>query len=525
MDFYISVALIGISVALAVAASVPVLKILQLSGYRASGVIGWWKSTKYENLVRYTALTLLGAIATAVFSACLSKFEYARYCSTAAFVVFEIIFIVSVKKNGDMNVKLTARMKRLIAAVAVLTSIVGAGVAWACYYSPYCQIVVAALGFFIPFIAMAANASMLPLERANNNRYVKKAKARLNKQKPVVIGITGSYGKTTAKNLLFAMLSKKHSVLATPGNFNTPMGICKTVNELLHGESVFIAELGARYKGDIKELCDIVQPKYGIITAVGDMHIATLGSREGVANVKFELASSVASDGLTVLNGYNADCAALAERSAPCRLALTGENGRASYDDLKSNADGASFVLTLDGEKFEVKTKLLGAHIPELVCACAVIAVELGVDKNDIVAAVEQMPPVEHRLQLLPQVHAGVTVIDDAYNSNPVGAKNALEVLKTFDGTRVVITPGFVELGAIEKQCNTELGKRIAENCDHAYLIGSRAADIKGGATEGGMSEDKIRIFGSRDEAVAALVDIDGPKVVLFENDLPDNIK
>ena len=117
-----------------------------------------------------------------------------------------------------------------------------------------------------------------------------------------------------------------------------------------------------------------------------------------------------------------------------------------------------------------------------------------------------------------------MTVIDDAYNSNPVGAKNALDVLACFNQTKVIITPGFVELGALEKPANTELGKQIAAVCDYAYLVGSRAVDIKKGAISVGMKDEQIKVFSSRDEAVAALAEIAENKVVLFENDLPDNI-
>lgn len=526
MDYYISVALIGICAILAAAGALPVLKILQLSGYRSRGVVGFWKATHYEGLVRYCALTLLGAIAVVIYVGCFGTFEYARYCAVAAFVVLEIIFIVSIKKNGDTDLKPTPRMIRLIILTSAIILVLAAGAAWAAYYDPFCQTVVTAIGAFSPFVAMFANTLLLPFEKLNNKRFVKRAMQKLADKKPIVIGITGSFGKTTAKNILKVMLEKKYTVCATPGNYNTPMGICKTVNDILTDEQVFIAELGARYKGDISELCAIVKPHYGIITAVGDMHIATLGSRAGVANVKFELAEHTDGDGLVVLNGYNADCAALIDRDAPASLERTGDGGRVRYDGLTYGAFGAKFTLYTDGQSVEIATKLLGAHIPELVCVCAAVARELGVSLTDIADAVASLEPVEHRLQLL-QEHAGVSVIDDAYNSNPVGAKNALDVLGAFGGTKIIITPGFVELGAIEKQCNTALGAQIAEKCNYAFLVGSRAADIKNGAIAAGMAEDKIRTFDSRDAAVGALAEIpsDGERVVLFENDLPDNIK
>lgn len=525
MEYYISVGLIAVAAVLSCMISLPMFKILQLSGYKARGVIAWWKGTAYDVMVRYGALMLFGFISMIVYVGCFSAFEYVRYCAVALYDLLAALFVFSAGKHGDNSVKLTGRAVRLMITDFIILIVIAAGMAWAAYYSEYCQTVVAALAMLAPFAAIAANAVNMPFERLNNRKYVKRAKAKLARNAPIVIGITGSYGKTTAKNLLNAMLSEKYATLATPSSYNTPMGVCKTINDRLADEKYFIAELGARYKGDIKELCDIVAPKYGIITAVGDMHLETLGDREGVANVKYELGQALPSDGLLALNGYNEACRALSSRDSACRKITAGDNLGVRYDNLKFDCDGTGFDLIINGEVYPVKTKLLGAHIAELVCVCAVIAIECGVDGESIANSVNAATPVEHRLQILPSADPAVTVIDDAYNSNPVGAKNAIDVLGCFDGKKIIITPGFVELGAIEKECNIELGKQIAAVCDYAFLIGSRAADIKKGALAQGMNDGAVYEYDSRDAAVAALKDISGGKVVLFENDLPDNIK
>ncbi len=522
MDYYISVALIAVSAVLTGIIGLPIYGILQLSGYKASGLKAYWKATCYNTLIRYFGFMLFSFIAMIVFVGCFAAFEYVRYTAVAMYVILAVIFIVATTRSGDGKPKYTGRFKRLIACGIIIDLALGAGVAVASYYSPYCQTLVAALGGLVPVTAVVANAVMTPLEKLNNKKYIKRAKSKLETLKPTVIGITGSFGKTTAKNLLKAMLGDY--ALATPASFNTPMGVCKTVNETLGGEKYFIAELGARYRGDIKELCDIVSPEMGIITAVGDMHLETFKTRERVADTKFELAESLPQNGTCVFNGYNGGAAELYARDVKCKKEFVGENQRISFSDLAFDKDGTAFKLSIDGESYDVKTKLLGAHIPELVCACAAVAFLCGVTPENIVKAVDDMPPVEHRLQLLPSVDPSVTVIDDAYNSNPIGAKNALDVLKCFDGKKIILTPGFVELGAAEKQCNAELGANIAEVCDAAFLIGSRGADIKSGAVANGMDETDIQLFGTRDEAVEALKEISGQKVVLFENDLPSNI-
>lgn len=525
MDYYISVVLIGVSAVISSVAGLPIFKILQLSGYKASGVTAWWKATSFDTLVRYAALTLFSFIAMIVFVGCFSAFAYVKYCVAALYIVLAIVFIYSMGKSKDGAAKFTGRMKRLISMHVVLMLILGAGIAWATYYSPYCQTLTAALAIFVPVTVFAANAITSPFERLNNRKYVKRAKAKLVEKKPIVIGITGSYGKTTTKSLLEAMLKTKYDVLATPGNFNTPMGVCMTVNNELREQTCFIAEMGARHSGDIKELCDIVSPKYGIITAVGDMHLETFKSRDAVADAKFELASSIDGDGLVVFNGNNAPCAELDSRDMKCRHLVTNANGRVSCRDIKIDGTGTMFELVIDGKIYEAATRLLGLHIPELVCCAAEIALELGVEPQDIVRTVALAEPVAHRLQILTSPDPSVTVIDDAYNSNPVGARNALEVLGKFDAKKIIITPGFVELGAIEKECNIALGKDIAAVCDYAFLVGSRAEDIKKGAVDGGMVESCITVCKSRDEAVKSLETIAGVRVILFENDLPDNIK
>ena len=520
-EYYLSVILTAVAAALTCFTALPMLKIIQLSGYRARGVVAWWKDSACDVLVRYAALTVFAFITVIIYVGCFGSFAYARYAATALYSVLAIVFIASAGKSGANGVKFTGRAVRLFIVNAVLTLGLGVLVAWANYYSTYCQTLVAGLAILAPFVAVAANAVTCPFEKLNNLRYVKRAKKKLAEKGPIVIGITGSFGKTTAKNMLAAMLGGKYGVLATPGSYNTPMGICKTINDKRGDEEVFIAEMGARYKGDIKELCDIVSPKYGMITAIGDMHIRTLKNRAGVADTKYELGAALPNDGLLVLNGYNPDCAALASRDSRCEKRVTG-NSRAAFRDVKLGADGTRFVLALDGNDVEITASMLGGHIAELACACAEIALELGVSAQDIAAAIRTMQPVPHRLELVPTEGSRV-VIDDGYNSNPVGAKNAVDVLACFEGKKVIITPGFVELGGIEKQCNAELGRQIADVCDYAFLVGAKSGDIKKGAVKADMNEDRIYECKTRDEAVAVMNEniADGDLVILFENDVP----
>lgn len=522
MEYYICLSLIIIAAVLSCLSGLPIIKILQLSGYKARGVFTWWKATHRDSLIRYVALATFTAIALAVFLGCFYSYAYVRYCAIIAYDILATVFVVTVFKLDWKKVKLTPRLKRLFVTDFIVTLIISAAIAYACYINVLFQSLIVVIAILPPFIVLLSSAMNTPLEKTINKKYIKSAENKLKAKQPIVIGITGSYGKTTAKNLLYAMLKDDFSTLATPESYNTPMGIVKTVNGEYDDQKIFIAEMGARYVGDIKQLCSIVQPNIGVITAVGDMHLETLNSRQTVANVKYELAKNLPSNGTLVLNGYNLPCGELKNRAVSCKRIVVGEEG-VCYDGLKIGVDGTSFTLIINGNPYEVNTRLLGAHIAELSCLCAAVAIELGVSPQNIVKALNEIKPVKHRLELI--VNGDIVVLDDAYNSNPVGASNAIDVLACFDCTKIIITPGFVELGAIEKQSNIELGEKIATKCDYAFLVGSRAVDIKKGAVSSGMAEDTIFCFNNRDEAVDALKNVNGKKVVLFENDLPDNIK
>ena len=323
--------------------------------------------------------------------------------------------------------------------------------------------------------------------------------------------------------MLAAMLANDYNVLTTPASFNTPLGIARTVNYELNGaHTVFIAEMGARYRGDIARLCRLVQPQYGIITAVGKQHLATFGSEENIAAAKYELIEGLNKDGVAVFSSDNAVTNAMYERTRGEKLSA-GENGAfVSYADVTFDERGTSFTLMGGGQSVRVTTQLLGRHIPSLVSVCAAAALKLGVTLQTVAQAVQALPQVEHRLQKIE--NGDVTVLDDAYNSNPEGAKIALEVLGAFPGARMIVTPGLVELGDEEEAANFALGERVCGNADYAYFVGSRAQTLRAGAVSAGMDESRICICATLDEAVQKTAEIGGKKTILFANDLPDNL-
>lgn len=380
-----------------------------------------------------------------------------------------------------------------------------------------------------PFLVVLSNVLNAPVEKAVKKHYIRDAKRMLAAQKNLtVIGVTGSYGKTSVKFYLNALLQSRFQVLATPESYNTPMGVVKTIRSSLNPtHEIFICEMGAKNIGDIKELCDIVHPEHGVITAIGPQHLESFHSVENIIRTKFELADALPAGGLLFLNGDNEYIREEKEKRTQTSIFYeTGESGsgyRAS--ELKVSALGTAFkVTTPDGESAEFQTKLVGRHNVGNITGAIAVAHTLGIALEELKLPVRRLQPVEHRLQLIER--GSVTIIDDAYNSNPAGSKAAVDTLALFDGLRILITPGMVELGEKEEEYNYEFGCAAAAACDYILLVGKRRTEpIKKGALAAGFPEERLFTADKLEEAVsyAYALNTEKHKFILLENDLPDN--
>ena len=508
------------------AAGVKMLHMYQLSSYRLHGVFNWLKVTHYEYLLRYFSLAFFATGITLLFNFCF-PYENVHYFSYLFLAFFGVLFcILSFGRKAKVPLALTPRMIRLIMTNTVVCAAFAVG-GWGLSLTPMLEAGYAVLPALLPLAALISYGITYPVERMIAKSFIKDATEEIDKRKAdglTVVGITGSYGKTTAKNILFAMLSTKYRVCASPGSYNTPLGICRTVNDSLEDDdNILIAEMGARRRGDIKELCDVAKPDHGLITGVGSQHYETFGSLEAIADTKYELIEALPAGGAAVFNIADEGAAKLSERYGGENKIMAGgdENCDARYSDVTFGPFGCKFNLTCGGETLPIKTKMLGRHIPALICACAALAAKLDVPLCACVRACERLAPVPHRLEL--SLAGNKTIIDDAYNSNTAGAKNAVELLGSFDGLKVIVTPGIVELGDMEADANKEFGRQIAAVCDRAIFVGARAKHLRAGAEEAGMAEDNMSSVASLKEARGLLADITEKAVILFENDLPDN--
>ena len=347
----------------------------------------------------------------------------------------------------------------------------------------------------------------------------------------MVVGITGSYGKTSTKYFTEALLESRYRVLKTRASFNTILGICRAVNEELGPEhEVLIVEMGAYRRGEVRDMARLTRPHIGVLTAVGPQHLERFGSIETIERAKFELLEALPADGIAVINNDDPRVRRLADGLRGPKIRRYGIDLAAGDLDLAAQEishgpDGLTFTLVdRDGKRVTVKTRLIGLHNVSNILAAATVAMVANVSLRQIAGAISTLQPVPHRLE----THTGadgVTIIDDAYNSNPVGAFNALEALAAFDtGRKILITPGMVELGAEQDARNEEFGAKAAAVCDYVILVGrNQTAAIRRGLEGADFAADRtisVKNLNAGLEAMKGIVRTGD--VVLFENDLPD---
>lgn len=448
---------------------------------------------------------------------------------SAAALAVRAVIAVRQHKKSIKKLALTARVKRLYTAAAILlgallslTEMLPEMLAGA-----IAQMLFVMLSSVTPLLAMAAWLITYPAERAVAKWYIRDARRRLLSHGNItVIGVTGSFGKTTAKFILKRILSEKFNVAATPQSFNTPMGVVRAIrSELKPQTQIFICEMGAKKSGDIKEICDIAHPDIGLITAVGAQHLDTFGSVDKVFATKFELAEAVrAKGGRVFVNGSSAGISERMIRAGEC--SVFGLNSGEFYaENIRSSREGSSFELVLAGERIKATTRLLGEHAVCDIVGAAAVAYSLGVSPEQIAFAIAQLRPTEHRLELKSGPN-GSLLIDDAYNSNPEGCIGAVNALASFEGMKkTIITPGLIELGDKEYECNFRLGAAAAEVCDTIILVGkNRSKPLREGVESTEFAASGLHIVSSFAEAMAIYASsADKNSVVLLENDLPDN--
>ncbi|MGC1184366.1 MAG: UDP-N-acetylmuramoyl-tripeptide--D-alanyl-D-alanine ligase, partial [Candidatus Dormiibacterota bacterium] len=425
-------------------------------------------------------------------------------------------------KRGRLN--WTRRARRLAWATAALTTLVLFFSFWSGWPA---AVVIGVIDPVLVILLALAVGLLAPDERRRRKLFMGQAERRILDLGPLVIGVTGSYGKTTTKLFLQQLLDSPESpCFATPESFNTTLGVCRAINEGLRAEHRFaVLEMGAYRKGEIAEICAFTHPQVGVVTAVGVMHLERFGSQEKIAEAKSELLAALPETGMAVIPS---DVNARARLTNPLRArpVWVGRPGDRWWSEEVVTNPGATLLRLRGsaGEDLQVSVPVHGDPIvTDLLCAWAT-ACELGIGTETLIERAARIHGAPHRLQVS-QVN-GLTIIDDAYNSNPDGAAAALRLLASLPGRRrVLVTPGFIELGPLQERSMRELGRQAAEVCSHVILVGPiQSAAVAAGLAEAGYPSSQLTVAADLAEAQRRLPEVAGPdSVVLFENDLPDS--
>ncbi|HEU4807984.1 MAG TPA: Mur ligase family protein [Homoserinimonas sp.] len=509
------IVLLGVSVALALAALVTSglrwLRVAQREHYIPSWVsriAALWLHRRPINmalLIAAVALWLVG-----IFLVILAPL---------AIVVAALLPLGLGVRGTSAPLAWTPRAKRLTIAFAVIFLLVAAGglLLWG-PSSLALPILLAPLLMDLTLIPMNA------IEKRLSNKYLVSARKRLNQVKPTVVAITGSYGKTSTKGYVGHLLDGAYSVVASPASFNNLMGLSRAVNDrVVPGTEVFIAEMGVYGPGEIRELSKSFPPDIAAITTIGEAHLARMGSREVIAAAKAEITEKAR---IVVLPIDQPELSTLAER---CRaegktVVTVSTTPGAAADVVLDAASGRLTINETSGPATVPVTVSSVGHAVNIAVAVG-IAFALEVPAATIAGKLDSLPGAQHRAEIQ-ETPQGVVVIDDTYNSNPVGAERALEGAAALAAERggqlVVVTPGMVELGRVQRQRNSEFAASVTARGGRLLAVGrTNRAALRSGA---GGSGHPVLVYDRRDVAVQAALDLAGERgVILYENDLPDH--
>ncbi len=521
--------------------SMKFILVLQQCSYKRKRYYKWISNKDTPYMSRLMLLCLLALLFFCVlnmtFVPVLDE-HVASYLGVIAYILFSIMYINSERHiNAKVPLRKTKRIVRLCITYILLYVIVNFGTITLLNYIAFIigdevfgilrLSLLCLMPLTIPVVLYVAFCINEPIEILIKRYYIHRAEITLNSSSVIKIGITGSFGKTSVKEILKTILSQKYRVLATPRSFNTPLGIAQTVKQLDSTHDVFIAEMGARQNGDIKELAQLVKPKYGILTGINNQHLETFKSIENTIKTKNELFENLSEDGVGIFSSDNENSIKLYnEFGGQKHLAgINDENALVYATDISMGTNAMTFTLVIDQKHTKkCSTTLLGTHSVKNICLASALAYKIGLTPQEIVKGISRIQSIGHRLELVPN-NKDIVIIDDSYNSNEEGIKAAMEVLDNFNGRKIVLTPGLVELGKVENVVNFEFGKELSKHADHVIIVGKHNAEMLiSGLLEGGMNRENIKFAKNLNKGNVILNEmLKKGDVVLFENDLPDN--
>ncbi len=514
----------------------------QLKDYHIKRFLAHFKTFKGKQLLfdktRFLKIGLLFLILFGVITDDSSNFFYFALAililgfyiieSAISFLKFKNKTAILPKFNKKTIVLCLASASALLAMAIFYTQRIESG-----FYNPnylffyYLPLFILFFDIISPIFVSLIVLLFQPLTVAYRMFVINKAKKRLSEIPNItVIGITGSYGKSSCKEFLYAILKEKFSVVKTPKNFNSEMGISQTIiKDLKSTHQYFICEMGAYGLGGIKLLCQIANPKIGILTGINQQHLATFGSQENIIKEKFELIDSLPENGLAILNYDNSLIKKELEthrfRCKNIKLVsknknpdinlskIKNKNGVISFDCSYKRKDKASFELKIPGEESVIENMILA-----ITCA-----LELGMTMQEIANASKNITDENSPIKMTRSPDE-IIVLDSSYSSNPNGVISTINYLSTFRGRRTLVMPCLIELGNEAEKIHQIIGQSIAKNCDLAIITSKDYFnEIKTSAIQAGFNPDRIIFSENPIEITNILKNFLNPgDVLLFEN-------
>ncbi len=517
----------------------------QIEEYKSNRYLRWWIARRERWFLPRTAgATFLGIIAAVIFSEAPN--------SPLPGILGVIFALIAVWPPAEGEIKKgfrrTQRASRLLAAAFMVPVVLMIAVTISVFAAEISapEVEIAALfvsGFAVFFLAplwlMIGNVIMYPVESFLRRLFIGSARNVMHEIHPTVIGITGSYGKTTTKNFIADILNGRFRAYPTPKSYNTMMGVCIAINnDLKDNYSIdhFIVEMGAYVQGEIRRISNLTPPDISVVVEVGPQHLERFGSLENIAIAKYEIIKALKPDGVGIFNWDNPYVRDMYEKGYPqTRIAVSKTISPDNVPDggprfiatnISESLDGLRFTVTdvEYGDRAEFVTPVVGEHNVTNILLATAVAVHQGMPLADVAFRVRTLQPAESRL-VRQTTAQGITIINDAYSANPVGTVSALRVLGMHTtGRRLVVTPGMIELADQHEPENRKLGTEIAQYATDVILVGSeQTKPIKDGLQDAGFTPDHVQTIEELREAVEWYQTNLAPgDTVLFLNDLPD---
>ncbi len=322
-----------------------------------------------------------------------------------------------------------------------------------------------------------------------------------------LVGITGSVGKTSTKEVIAGVLAQRFNTVRSPGSFNNEIGLPLSLLDITPDTDAVVLEIGGAYApGEIKALAAIARPTIGVVTNVGHAHLERMGSIEAIAATKTELPAALPEDGVAILNGDDDRVRAMADHCR-CRVIFYGlaPDCQVRASDIESHGlEGISFTLRFDGEQHHIRVPLLGRHSAHTVLAALAVGTELGMSIDEMLPGFEN-PAIQLRLLTVPGI-GGSIIIDDTYNASPASCLAALNLLNDLDASRSIAVFGdILELGSFEDEGHRIVGRRAAAVVQLLFTIGPRAKTIAEQAVASGLPASNVYVATEKPELIEKL--------------------